>query len=646
MAQRYRAYNPYIPAKSRPTLTSVVHDGGKQRHTRPADDGHQRGGLEPELLECLRSSCLALGRAGDLQRVSSYLDEEWLRTTADLAGLSEAGWLELRLPIGLKEELKRLLPLRLGTGRRSAGAAWPDLRQKATADGSRLAQRPPSPIRQSHPHGSAARQSAQEADRCVSEDESDLPPESNAILDRLRSEIKRRGSDTMQGLARRFRVMDDDHSNRLNFEEFTSGLEDLHIGASKSDMETLWNKFDCDGSGLVSFDEVVALLRGGLNSRRRHAVHVLFKSLDVNGNGALQLDDLRMRYDPSVLGEVRARPPDEVLMNFLKNLKVAMDIPEAVGDITLRDFERYYDKISASIDSDEYFEEVLRRAWGLPEGWVRAFGSPVRHQRPVPSRPGPGSGNGILDKVRQALGRDVPYGPRIIEASKPSSERWGGALLAARAAAKFRHAARSAQGTVAGVPSSKPEAAQPSLPRGEFESLLRRLCPELAASDPAVLCALFGRSGDAGPSGDAGVDYARFLQELRRREAEAHRAVAGRLFEELAGAGAREIHLGKFGRRVPDAVRDFFGEDAKVARGDWLLFHDTPAAAAVAAGSGPEAYEADLRRAWGMHAGPRSRSQPAHEVNARRLHSSDAAAEQKVRTRPAYYKGISTVQLG
>lgn len=599
----------------------------------------------------LRSSCLALGREGDLQRVSAYLDEEWLRSTADLAGLSEAGWLELRLPIGLKEELKRLLPMRLGASdRRPPAAAWPDVRQRsAEEDGMGLPRRQrPGADRRFVSDRSASRLSVEESDSSFSGNEGAFRPEVLTVLDRLRAEIKRRGSNTLAGLARRFRIMDNDHSQSLNLEEFVSGLGDLQLGVSKAELDMLWQEFDADGSGLVTFNEVVALLGGGLNVRRRHALRVLFGILDVNGNRWLQLNDLQMRYDPSVLGEphsklARTRPPDEVLVDFLTSLKEQMDVPEAVKGITLRDFERYYDKISASIDSDEYFEEVLRRAWGLPEGWIRAAGSSnKRRQRPAPSRPPPCSGSGILEKVRQALSRDVPYGQRIAEANKPVSDRWSGALLVARAAAKFRHAGRSAQGTAAGVAVPEAPVSVPALPRSEFESLLRRLCPELAASELAVLCALFRSAvGDAG----SGVDYARFLQALRQQAAlEGHRAAASRVFEELAGSGARELDLAKFGRRVPPAVREFFGEGARVRRDDWQAFHDTAAAAAIAASSGPEAFESDLQRAWSLQSGGRSRSQPAqHKVTGSNMSLSGLEAP---RPRPAYYKGISSIQLG
>jgi len=38
------------------------------------------------------------------------------------------------------------------------------------------------------------------------------------------------------------------------------------------------------------------------------------------------------------------------------------------GIVTLEEFEDYYKDISASIDSDDYFELVIRKAWKIAGG--------------------------------------------------------------------------------------------------------------------------------------------------------------------------------------------------------------------------------------------------------------------------------------
>eukprot|EP00971_Amphidinium_carterae_P033826 666225-Amphidinium_carterae.2 len=62
-----------------------------------------------ELHRCVVQACVTLGRSDQVEPVMAYLQREWLTTVARLAGLTEAGWNELQLPVGLKEELKHNL---------------------------------------------------------------------------------------------------------------------------------------------------------------------------------------------------------------------------------------------------------------------------------------------------------------------------------------------------------------------------------------------------------------------------------------------------------------------------------------------------------------------------------------------------------
>ncbi|CAE7897152.1 KBTBD7 [Symbiodinium necroappetens] len=57
-------------------------------------------------------------------------------------------------------------------------------------------------------------------------------------------------------------------------------------------------------------------------------------------------------------------------MGFLENFRRLVG-GGVSGEVRYADFERYYEGLSVGIDSDEYFEELLRRAWDLPEGWLR-----------------------------------------------------------------------------------------------------------------------------------------------------------------------------------------------------------------------------------------------------------------------------------
>ena len=58
----------------------------------------------------------------------------------------------------------------------------------------------------------------------------------------------------------------------------------------------------------------------------------------------------------------------EVLTEFLENFEVGGQVD---GKVTMSEFENYYQRISASIGDDDYFELMMRNAWHISggEGW-------------------------------------------------------------------------------------------------------------------------------------------------------------------------------------------------------------------------------------------------------------------------------------
>jgi Ca2+-binding EF-hand superfamily protein len=60
---------------------------------------------------------------------------------------------------------------------------------------------------------------------------------------------------------RLFRIMDDDGSKNLNFEEFKKGLIEYGLGLSSDDIANIFKEFDNDGSGQINYQEFLMKLR-------------------------------------------------------------------------------------------------------------------------------------------------------------------------------------------------------------------------------------------------------------------------------------------------------------------------------------------------------------------------------------------------
>jgi len=101
--------------------------------------------------------------------------------------------------------------------------------------------------------------------------------------------------------------------------------------------------------------------------------------LDKNGDGSLEIDDIKDVYDASRHPDVRAgkKTEDEILCDFLDTFEVHHSLyKEDTRDfkVTFDEFLEYYKHISASVDDDRYFELMMKNAWNFEgkkygKGW-------------------------------------------------------------------------------------------------------------------------------------------------------------------------------------------------------------------------------------------------------------------------------------
>jgi hypothetical protein len=94
-------------------------------------------------------------------------------------------------------------------------------------------------------------------------------------------------------------------------------------------------------------------------------VHQIFDLLDRQCVDAIDPTTLISHFDPSRHPEVQGRmkTAEQVQKEFLDTFDVGGVQP---GLITRDEFVRYYTNISAAVNDDDYFEQILRAVWHIP----------------------------------------------------------------------------------------------------------------------------------------------------------------------------------------------------------------------------------------------------------------------------------------
>lgn len=187
------------------------------------------------------------------------------------------------------------------------------------------------------------------------------------IIQRIKAEMKKRGSTGFVGMQRRFKIMDDDGSGALSMSEFKKAMREMQLDLTESDLRNLFEFFDSDRSGSIDFNEFIQGVREPMNPGRLKLVHMAFTILDKDNSGEVDASEIASCYDASKHPEVLAKrkTPAQVLREFLDTFDVG-GVKD--GKVTRREFENYYANLSANIDNDDYFELMMRNAWHIAGG--------------------------------------------------------------------------------------------------------------------------------------------------------------------------------------------------------------------------------------------------------------------------------------
>jgi Ca2+-binding EF-hand superfamily protein len=169
---------------------------------------------------------------------------------------------------------------------------------------------------------------------------------------------------------RTFKIIDDDNSKRLDRNEFRKALRDFAIDVPDESIAIVFNAFDLNRDGFIDYDEFLRIMKGDLSPARLALVKKAYNKLDRNGNGIVDINDLRGVYNASKHPDFLAgkKTEDQIFTEWLETFEMHHNIQngnKADGQVTLEEFIEYYTCISSSIDNEEYFALVMNNSWNL-----------------------------------------------------------------------------------------------------------------------------------------------------------------------------------------------------------------------------------------------------------------------------------------
>lgn len=187
-----------------------------------------------------------------------------------------------------------------------------------------------------------------------------------AIQDKLKEQLHKRGVRILTGLGKHFQHLDKEGSGLLEKAEFQQALKAFHLDVSEQDFESSWLilQGSSPSKNKVDYGEFKRAIFGEMNEYRKSFVRKAFMKLDFNKTGIVSVIDIRKCYcarkHPHVISGHSTE--EEIKSSFLETLR---DACSKCDEVSYGEFEDYYEGLSIGIADDEDFVSILRTPWGI-----------------------------------------------------------------------------------------------------------------------------------------------------------------------------------------------------------------------------------------------------------------------------------------
>ena len=190
----------------------------------------------------------------------------------------------------------------------------------------------------------------------------------------FRTTLKKRGIRGIMAMRRAFIIADDNDSKTLTLPEFIKFCHDYRMPLSGNEINNLCEEFDTNKNGEITYEELVSAFVGEMNERRKRLITILFETFDKNRKGVIDLDDIRNSYNPNNHPDVVSgkKTEDEVLAEFLDFLQyhfslLKSDKEQEINKINIEEFLAFFNNISAGVEDDDYFENIIKSGFNLED---------------------------------------------------------------------------------------------------------------------------------------------------------------------------------------------------------------------------------------------------------------------------------------
>lgn len=114
----------------------------------------------------------------------------------------------------------------------------------------------------------------------------------------------------------------------MNRNEFIKACKDFQVDVNDNEMQRVFDYFDRNRDGDINYDEFLLGMRGPMNNLRKNLVAQAFAKFDKDGSGVVTTEDLVGVYNAKLHPDVRAgkKTETQVFQEFMTTFEAYSDI--------------------------------------------------------------------------------------------------------------------------------------------------------------------------------------------------------------------------------------------------------------------------------------------------------------------------------
>ena len=172
---------------------------------------------------------------------------------------------------------------------------------------------------------------------------------------------------TYYSLEQKLKEKEDRLKKTITFEDFSTTIQELNINIEPNFILDFFSFLDLCDSNSIATDEILRIIRGNISEERKMVIIEAFARLDYEMKGFVEISYLKSLYNAKEHPDCKMGKKNEndIINEFNYTFDIYMNYKEKSTQCSFEDFIEYYSGISASIENEQYFKDMINGVWNM-----------------------------------------------------------------------------------------------------------------------------------------------------------------------------------------------------------------------------------------------------------------------------------------